>query len=228
MPEHEHHGGHHEHPVGSPASFDERAATWEDSSDHVLRATEVGAAIRAAVPIQPTWRVMDFGAGTGLLGRALAPAAAVVDLVDMSAGMIDEARRIVARDPALDGKVRAHHIDVVTEPCPGAPFDLIVSLLALHHVEDVPEVLGTLTGLLVPGGWLALADLDAEDGSFHGEAFGGHRGFERDRFAGWLSDAGLRDVRFTTAAYVEHDTDAGARAYPVFLATARAVGALEG
>ncbi len=184
--------------------------------------------VRAAVPIQPTWRVMDFGAGTGLLGRALASAVAEVDLVDMSAGMVEEARRIVSRDPALSGRVRAHHVDVLTDPCPGAPFDLIVSLLALHHVDDVPELLRALAGLLVPGGWLAVADLDAEDGSFHGEAFEGHRGFDRDVLGSWLTQAGFGEVCFATAAHVDHDTDAGKQAYPVFLATARRVGDLDG
>ena len=41
------------------------------------------------------------------------------------------------------------------------------------------RVLSAFAGMLVPGGYLGIADLEREDGSFHGADFDGHHGFER-------------------------------------------------
>lgn len=46
-------------------------------------------------------------------------------------------------------------------------FDGIISAMALHHIKDTQHLLRTFTSHLHPGGFIALADLDREDGSFH-------------------------------------------------------------
>jgi trans-aconitate methyltransferase len=100
---------------------------------------------------------------------------------------------------------------------------LVFSSMTLHHVRDVPLVLGRLAGALKSGGWLAAADLDPEDGSFHGQAgdvF--HRGFERSQVAGWLQAAGLGKVRVLDAHTVTKPASTGEeRRYGVFLAVGR-------
>ncbi|NIV32583.1 MAG: methyltransferase domain-containing protein, partial [Anaerolineae bacterium] len=60
-------------------------------------------------------------------------------------------------------------------------FDLIVSAMALHHVEDTERLLQRFHQHLSPGGGIALADLDQEDGSFHPPEVEGvfHDGFDR-------------------------------------------------
>ena len=57
--------------------------------------------------------------------------------------------------------------DLTSDAPPVGSFDLAVSLLVLHHVEDTRSVLGKVHALLATGGWMALADLDTEDGTFH-------------------------------------------------------------
>ena len=97
--------------------------------------------------------------------------------------------------------------------------DLIVSSLVLHHVRRLQPVLEGLAGMLDPGGHLAVADLDAEDGSFHGHRhdFDGHDGFDRDDQARSLESAGLGDVVVSDCTQIVRE----GTAYPVFLATAR-------
>jgi SAM-dependent methyltransferase len=111
----------------------------------------------------------------------------------------------------------------VPEQLPDLRFDLVYSSMTMHHVEDVPGLLRALTRHLNPGGRLALADLDAEDGGFHREAQGVvHHGFARDVMGGWLHDAGFADVAFSTAWTMRREaTDGAARDYPIFLAVAR-------
>ena len=65
------------------------------------------------------------------------------------------------------------------------------------------------------------ADLDAEDGSFHGPGFTGHHGFRRQDVAAQLHAAGFRDAGITTVLEIEKQTAAGIRRFPVFLAIAR-------
>jgi hypothetical protein len=93
--------------------------------------------------------------------------------------------------------------------------------MTLHHLHDIPFVLGRLVALLKPGGWLAVADLDPEDGSFHSNAEGVfHQGFERRQIAAWLAQEGLLDVTVTDAHSLRKLNRAGEpRVYGIFLAT---------
>ena len=51
--------------------FDDKAATWDDDPAKVERAGEVARAIRAAVPLNTSVRMLEYGAGTGLVTQAL-------------------------------------------------------------------------------------------------------------------------------------------------------------
>jgi len=75
--------------------------------------------------------------------------------------------------------------------------------MTLHHVPDPAALIVQLSGALLPGGTLAVADLDAEDGSFHGDNTGVlHLGFDRVLLVRNLfQQGGLREVRDVTAAW---------------------------
>ena len=68
------------------------------------------------------------------------------------------------------------------------------------------------------GGFVALADLDSEDGSFHPPGTEGvyHHGFDRDALTGLLEAAGFEDVKFQTAVEVPKEGSS----YPIFLVVA--------
>ena len=91
----------------------------------------------------------------------------------------------------------AVRLDLVVDPPLPDPFDLAVSLLVLHHIADTGAALSAVRRLLRPGGRIALADLDVEDGSFHDADAEGihHQGFERTRLIELTRAAGFTDVR---------------------------------
>jgi tRNA (cmo5U34)-methyltransferase len=99
---------------------------------------------------QPPRRVLDLGAGTGLLSEQLVAAFPniSVELLDGSAPMLDEAR---AR---LDDGVAALHLADLADPLPEGPFDAIVSALAIHHLQDADKrrLLSRACEALAPGG----------------------------------------------------------------------------
>lgn len=198
------------------STFDERARDW-DTPERRERAEAVARSIQASVPLNSNTRAIDIGAGTGLLGMALAGDVGEMVLAEPSDGMLAVIReKLGLRGP---GNVTAVRFDLTSDPPPGEPFDLVVSLLVLHHVEDAHAALAAILRLLRPGGRIALADLDAEDGSFHDADAEGihHRGFERDALAALARAAGFTDVEFRTATEITHDD----RRYPVFLLLAR-------
>jgi ubiquinone/menaquinone biosynthesis C-methylase UbiE len=198
--------------------FDQAAAQWDNNPGRVNLALAVGGAITRTVPLEANWRALDYGAGTGLLTLNLQPRVASLVALDSSKGMLEKLSEKL-RKSGIDS-VRTHHWDLAVRPFPEADFDLVVSSMTFHHIRDVPLVLRRLTCLLKPGGWLAIADLDTEDGSFHGEApdvF--HHGFERSQISEWFGQVGLTRVSANDAHLMQKESATGrVRSYSVFLA----------
>lgn len=200
------------------ATFDERARDW-DTPERIARAAAVATSIREAVDLRPADRLIDVGAGTGLLGLGFVDDVAEIVLSDPSAGMIEVASEKVAA--AGLGSIRAVRHDLLADPAPAERFDIAVSLLVLHHIADTRSALAAIRELLVPGGRIALADLDTEDGSFHSADAEGifHLGFDRAEIADLARAVGFADVATRTATMI--DNDGPGRSYPVFLLTGR-------
>jgi len=194
--------------VSESGRFDQAAPTWDQEDRRVALARAVVEAIRRHVPLSPADSVLDFGCGTGLVTLGLAPHVGAVAGADSSRGMLEA---LAAKAPAMT----LVSLDPGGASDLGGPYSLIVSSMTLHHIPDVPALLAQFVRHLRPGGRVALADLDAEDGSFHGDATDVHHlGFTRERMASWLRVAGFSDVRVEDAASM---VKAG-RDYTVFLA----------
>jgi ubiquinone/menaquinone biosynthesis C-methylase UbiE len=194
--------------------FDARAESWDDAGK-LKRAMDVAAAIRRAVPLSRSMSALEYGAGTGLLSFCLRDALGPITLADSSAGMRAVAQRKIASANIAD--MRVIDLDLTRDSTPADRYDLIFSMMTLHHVPDVPRVLADFRSLLNPGGWLCHADLDSEDGSFHGPEVDVHHGFERVRVRSWLEAANFADVSVGDCCHIEHRE----RSYPVFLAVCR-------
>jgi cyclopropane fatty-acyl-phospholipid synthase-like methyltransferase len=124
----------------------------------------------------------------------------------------------LAAKAELRGKVEIYCQDILEKPI-AEPVDGIVSAMALHHVEDTGALARAFREHVKPGGFLALADLDTEDGSFHAPGTEGvcHFGFDRGDLGGELRAAGFEDVEFRTAVEISRESGT----YPIFLVTAR-------
>jgi len=112
-------------------------------------------------------------------------------------------------------------LDLLIDPLPPQRFDLIVTAMTLHHVPDTDQILRIFHDLLQPGGYLCIADLDQEDGSFHGPEVDVHHGFDQADLSRRAAQAGFADIRFQTVFSIAKELATGTRDYPVFLMTAR-------
>lgn len=220
---------HHEH--GN--RFDEAAATWDD--DHKLERTRrVAALLRERLPLTDTDRVLDVGAGTGQLSLHLADAVGDVVVTDASEGMVAQARHNIAA-AGLSDRMEALQLDLTTDDILApSSFDGVWSMLAFHHVPALEDLLACVRDALRPGGWLAIVDLDRDEGGeFHahvGDDFEGHHGFDRENLRRLLEAVGFVDVETSDAGVVDRELEGGdpedgdhdgrTRAFPMFLVTA--------
>ncbi len=198
--------------------FDARARTWDVDRSKAARAQRVADVIAARLPSLSTKAVLEYGCGTGLLGLALQPLVAHVTLADSSREMLAVAQEKLAASGISNATTLL--LDLAAGPAPDVQFDLVCTLLTLHHISDTDGILKSFHRLLAKGGVVCIADLDQEDGSFHGPGFSGHNGFARAELRAQLERSGFREVRFETVAEITKTTAAGARVYPVFLAIA--------
>ncbi len=202
--------------------FDEKARTWDMDPAKVDRAQRVAEAIRGQVGSLAEREVLEYGCGTGLLGLALQADVAHLTLADTSRGMLEVLEEKILASGARN--VTSLALDLSEGPLPEIRFDLICTLMTLHHIPDTVAILARFHALLRNRGALCIADLDLEDGSFHGPDFDGHKGFDREALAEKMREAGFQNIRFTTPCVVNRLTPAGVREFPVFLMVGEKIG----
>ena len=96
--------------------------------------------------------VLDVGCGSGPLTEALRARGAVVSGFDLSPAMVELARGRLGEDADLRVADLAAPL-----PYPDERFDLVVSSLTLHYVEDWASALAELRRVLRPGGRLTVS-----------------------------------------------------------------------
>lgn len=196
--------------------FDERAREWDDDPAKRDGARIIAEAIRTALAIPRNARLLEYGAGTGLVGAELAPHVGAVTLADASAGMRDVMADKIAAG-GLPAAARIWDLDLTRDPIPDETFDLIVAAMTLHHIADVVAILAKFATLLGTGGSIAIVDLEREDGTFHSDDadFDGHFGFTPDDLEHMLTSAGFDEVQVAPCHEITKDDEP----YTVLLAT---------
>ncbi|MBN2217862.1 MAG: class I SAM-dependent methyltransferase [Pirellulales bacterium] len=206
--------------------FDETAAQWDAEPRRVDLARAVGQAILRHARPTPDMNVLDYGCGTGLLGRFLLPHVQNVTGADSSPGMLQVLEDKIRSDNLRH--MRATRLDLEHDPVPETRYHLIVANMVLHHVRRIDVLLAAFHRMTLPGGMVALADLDAEPGTFHRpdtkeNVF--HHGFDRREFMDCLRQVGFVEVSDATAHVIRKPIATGeVREFPVFLIVGRCAG----
>lgn len=193
--------------------FAHKAGSYEQDKSRVDNVASIAKSVLDSITLDRSMHIVDFGSGTGLLLEKIAPYVGRITAVDISQSMnlqLNEKRN------RLDCEIEILEVDLEKTSVP-LQVDGIVSSMTMHHVEDIEAMFGKFYSMVKAGGFIAIADLDTEDGSFHTEDTGVfHHGFERDAFAKAATKAGFQFAMVSSASVV-HKPQGN---YGVFLLTA--------
>ena len=174
-----------------------KAKEYDALQRRVDTAKAIAAKIKKNIDLNRNMHLIDFGSGTGLLLEALAKDVKKITAIDISPSMIE-----VLSKKKLPCQVDIQKLDL-TKNNLDIKADGIVSSMTMHHIKDVKALLKKFYKMLKDKGFIAIADLDKEDGTFHSVDTGvEHFGFDRDEFKNWLKEAGFKDIKIEDAATI--------------------------
>jgi 2-polyprenyl-3-methyl-5-hydroxy-6-metoxy-1,4-benzoquinol methylase len=199
--------------------FNKAAATWDEKPRRVKLADDVADSIAKNILLTSNMDVLDFGCGTGLLTLNLQPLVRSVTGVDNSQGMLDMLK--VKAESLGATNVSAIYKDLDKGDVLDGAFHLVTSCMVFHHVKEIEALVSKFHEIILPSGYIAIADLDLDEGRFHEDSTGVfHNGFDRDWLRQVFMDAGFDNVSHGTAASViKPAAGGGSREFTIFLMT---------
>lgn len=199
--------------------FDQQAKEWDNDPKKTERAIIIAKEMIDFIQPNKTMNAFEFGCGTGLLSYQLKDSFKTITLADTSEGMINVLHEKIADENINNFKPLLVDLLEDDSVINHSEFDVIYTLMTLHHILEIDKILAIFNAMLKTGGYLCIADLVQEDGSFHTSVpgFGGHNGFERSTLSAILSNHGFKVVYNEIPLEIEKEFDKKVRKYPVFL-----------
>lgn len=200
--------------------FDIKAGEWDKNPMHWDRSEAVAKEILSLIPLNKEMSALEYGAGTGITSFLLRDYLKEITLMDNSSEMIK-----VINEKIKASKVKnlgTLNFNLESDEYKEKKFDLIFTQMVLHHVVDIENIINKFHLLLNPGGFLVIADLYEEDGSFHGEGFTGHNGFNIDKLSDILRKKSFKNVSDKTCFIIDRKiSETESKQFKVFIMTAQ-------
>lgn len=194
--------------------FDDRAREWDKNKMHIDRSVAIATELEKMVPLNLSMKALEYGAGTGILSFLLKERFSEITLMDNSQEMIKVCTE--KTDFYNTSHIFPLCFDLEHNDYDGN-FDIIYNQMVLHHVNDYNALIKTFYSMLNSDGYLAIADLYPEDGSFHGKDVQVHLGFDPIKLAELLRKIGFKNINYKLCFEVKRESEK----YPVFLLVAQ-------
>jgi ubiquinone/menaquinone biosynthesis C-methylase UbiE len=200
-------------------SFDEAARAWDTKSDRVVMAEKFAFEINQLIKGKDYKTALEYGCGTANVSFFLKDNFEKISLADSSQGMLDEVQKKIEQNfikhftPILLNLEKESY---------NVKFDVIYTLMTLHHVADIEKFIGDFAKMLLPGGMLIIADLEKEDGDFHRfpENQEVHFGFEKNKLELILTDNKLVMNEYRVFYNIERTHTGESKIYTLFILSA--------
>jgi tRNA (cmo5U34)-methyltransferase len=199
--------------------FDIKAAGWDENPMIWNRANAIANEIKKNLPLKKTMTALEFGAGTGVTSFILKDSLKEITLMDNSREMVKIMDEKIKETGVKN--LKTVNFNLEHENYNVAKYDIVFNQMVLHHITDIRDILNKFFNLLNPGGFLASADLYPEDGSFHGEGFTGHKGFDPVELSKLVANTGFENISFQKCFVINKQlSESVTKQFEVFLLTA--------
>jgi len=172
--------------------FDLKAAGWDNNPMHWDRSVAITNNIKELIPLDRKMNALEYGAGTGTSSFLLKDYLKEITLMDSSSEMVRVMNEKIKATKVKN--LKTLNFDLEHSDYSEGRFDLIFTQMVLHHVSDIDSIIRKFFYLINPGGYLAIADLYPEDGSFHGQDFTGHKGFDTEALSNQIKRQGFTNI----------------------------------
>ena len=201
--------------------FDDKALTWDDNHERLKMTKVISEEIIKNINLSKQWSALDYGCGTGSLSFFLHHFLDQITLADESTGMMN----VLQTKIADSGIKNMHPLKLnLMEDDYKQHHNIIYTSMALHHIIDTDKIINKFYSLINQDGYLCIADLVKEDGSFHSHItnYDGHNGFDVDKLMNILKEKGFTNVNTKICYVMEKEIqDGSVKKYPIFLMTGR-------
>lgn len=199
------------------SEFDSKAREWDKDKIHTERSEAIAAEMKRMIPLKKSMKALEYGAGTGILSFLLKDKFSEITLMDSSREMI----KVCEEKVEYFGTKHIKPLWFDLEHTPfNEKFDIIYNQMVLHHVNEVEAIFKTFHSLLNADGYLVIADLFPEDGSFHGPDVKVHWGFDPELLSKSLKVIGFGNIEFKTCFTMKRPNE---REYPIFILVAQKI-----
>lgn len=152
-------------------TFITKASDW-DSPERISMTKKFVDELLMHVSPLSTWKALEIGAGTGLIGLQIEPFVSKVVFEDTSESMLNVLKQ------KLNDDIKAEILHGEVFEYKQRDIDLIFSSMAFHHITNIEKTLQHLAMITKTGAWVVVGDMETEDGSFHGFEPVPHLGFD--------------------------------------------------
>ncbi|OCL96736.1 class I SAM-dependent methyltransferase [Arcobacter porcinus] len=174
--------------------FDERAKEWDKKRTTLDRTEACIENIKKNVNLEKVKNILEYGCGTGLVSFALKNNSNKILGLDNSDGMVEEFNNKAKEQNLSNIKALKHNIE--TDALDENSFDLIITSMSLHHIENLDIFFEKAYKSLKKDGVICINDLEKEDGSFHKKYNNEgvyHFGFSQEELEKICSNLGFKE-----------------------------------
>ncbi|MGA2406002.1 MAG: class I SAM-dependent methyltransferase [Bacteroidales bacterium] len=202
--------------------FDIKASEWDNNPMHWNRSEAIAKEIIKLIPLRKEMTALEYGAGTGITSFILKDQLKEITLMDDSSEMVKVMNEKIESSQTKNLKTLNFNLEV--DEYKDGKFDLIFTQMVLHHVIDIDRIIKKFHQLLNPHSYLAIADLKEEDGSFHGEGFIGHKGFNLDSLSDILRRNHFSDISHKTCFVIDRKiSETESKQFEVFIMVSKSI-----
>lgn len=197
-------------------SFDQKAKDWDNDPKKLKRASDFAREIIDFLPYIAENTALEIGCGTGLLSFLLKDQFQKIHLTDTSKGMLEVLQEKITSQNITH--FEPHYGDIIQDQVKLPAVNVIYTMMTLHHIEDLSLAFQKFYTLLLPDGYICIADLVTEDGSFHGPYPDFiHFGFDKTDLEQLMQQNGFKPVYYSECHIIEKMVNDEPKQFPLFL-----------